>query len=298
MRLLKNTHFDFLGKRRLAGFLSAAFIVLGIGSLVAKGGPALGIDFTGGTLAQLQFAEPVEIGDLRSRLTDAGFEALTIQQFGSPADILLRVPAEEPGIDFGDRLRAALAGESFEILRLELVGPKIGGELRSKALQAVFYALLFILFYITVRFDRFYALAAVAALAHDVLITLGIFSLLNLDIDLAIIAAFLTIVGYSLNDTIVVFDRIRENLRLDRKADLFLTVNRSLNQTLSRTIITSLTTFVVVLILYLFGGEVIRYFAFALIIGVVVGTYSSIYVAGPILATLEVRARSRASVRS
>ena len=298
MRLLKDTHFDFLGKRRLAGFLSAAFIVLGIGSLVAKGGPALGIDFTGGTLAQLQFAEPVEIGDLRSRLTDAGFEALTIQQFGSPADILLRVPAEEPGIDFGDRLRAALAGESFEILRLELVGPKIGGELRSKALQAVFYALLFILFYITVRFDRFYALAAVAALAHDVLITLGIFSLLNLDIDLAIIAAFLTIVGYSLNDTIVVFDRIRENLRLDRKADLFLTVNRSLNQTLSRTIITSLTTFVVVLILYLFGGEVIRYFAFALIIGVVVGTYSSIYVAGPIMATLEVRARRRASVRS
>ena len=298
MRLLKDTHFDFLGKRRLAGFLSAAFIVLGIGSLVAKGGPALGIDFTGGTLAQLQFAEPVEIGDLRSRLMDAGFEALTIQQFGSPADILLRGPAEEPGIDFGDRLRAALAGENFEILRLELVGPKIGGELRSKALQAVFYALLFILFYITVRFDRYYAVAAVAALAHDVLITLGIFSLLNLDIDLAIIAAFLTIVGYSLNDTIVVFDRIRENLRLDRKADLFLTVNRSLNQTLSRTIITSLTTFVVVLILYLFGGEVIRYFAFALIIGVVVGTYSSMYVACPILATLEVRARSRASARS
>ena len=298
MRLLKDTHFDFLGKRRLAGFLSAAFIVLGIGSLVAKGGPALGIDFTGGTLAQLQFAEPVEIGDLRSRLMDAGFKALTIQQFGSPADILLRGPAEEPGIDFGDRLRAALAGENFEILRLELVGPKIGGELRSKALQAVFYAMLFILFYITVRFDRYYAVAAVAALAHDVLITLGIFSLLNLDIDLAIIAAFLTIVGYSLNDTIVVFDRIRENLRLDRKADLFLTVNRSLNQTLSRTIITSLTTFVVVLILYLFGGEVIRYFAFALIIGVVVGTYSSMYVACPILATLEVRARSRASARS
>ncbi len=299
MRLLQNTHFDFLGKRRLAGFISAAVIVLGIGSLVAKGGPALGIDFTGGTLAQLRFAEPVEIGDLRSRLMEAGFEALTIQQFGSPADILLRAPTEDdPNIDFGDRLRGALAGESFEILRLELVGPKIGGELRSKALQAVFYALLFILFYITVRFDRYYALGAVAALAHDVLITLGIFSLLNLEIDLAIIAAFLTIVGYSLNDTIVVFDRIRENLRLDRKADLFLTVNRSLNQTLSRTIITSVTTFVVVLILYLFGGEVIRYFAFALIIGVVVGTYSSLYVAGPIMATLEARAQRRAGARS
>ena len=299
MRLLQNTHIDFLGKRRLAGFISAAVIVLGIGSLVAKGGPALGIDFTGGTLAQLRFAEPVEIGDLRSRLMEAGFEALTIQQFGSPADILLRAPTEDdPNIDFGDRLRAALAGESFEILRLELVGPKIGGELRSKALQAVLYALLFILFYITVRFDRYYALGAVAALAHDVLITLGIFSLLNLEIDLAIIAAFLTIVGYSLNDTIVVFDRIRENLRLDRKADLFLTVNRSLNQTLSRTIITSVTTFVVVLILYLFGGEVIRYFAFALIIGVLVGTYSSLYVAGPIMATLEARAQRRAGARS
>jgi preprotein translocase subunit SecF len=181
----------------------------------------------------------------------------------------------------------------FEIRRLETVGSKIGGELRGKALKSVLFALLGILIYISLRFDRYYALGAVAALAHDVLITLGIFSILNLELDLAIIAAFMTIVGYSLNDTIVVFDRIRENVKIHRKEDFFITVNKSVNQTLNRTIITSLTTFVVVLVLYLIGGEVIKYFAFALIIGVIVGTYSSIYVASPLMAFMEVRAQTR-----
>ncbi|UCH10674.1 MAG: protein translocase subunit SecF [Fidelibacterota bacterium] len=295
MRLLTNVNIDFLGKRKLAAITSGAVIFIGLASLVVKGGPALSIDFTGGTLAQLQFAAPVEVGDVRERLLDYGFTRPTIQQFGSETEILIRVPVEEAGEDLSEKIQTALAGTDFEVRRLETVGSKIGGELRSKALQSVLFALFGIPIYISLRFDRYYALGAVAALAHDVLITLGVFSLLNLELDLAIIGAFLTIVGYSLNDTIVVFDRIRENVKIFRKGDFFNTVNRSINETLSRTIITSLTTFVVVLVLYLIGGEVIKYFAFALIIGVLVGTYSSIYVASPLMAALEVRAQARTS---
>lgn len=287
IRILKNTHIDFLGKRRLAAIISLAAIFAGIGSLIIKGGPALAIDFTGGTLAQVRFSVPADAADIRANLLEAGFDRPAIQQFGGPDEFLIRVPAGEATGDFTARLQAAFADREFEIRRLEQVGPKIGGELRGQAIKAVIYALLGILAYITVRFDRYYAVSAVVALTHDVLITLGIFSFLNLEIDLAIIAAFLTIVGYSLNDTIVVFDRIRETIRTDRQTEFVESVNNSINATLSRTLITSFTTFVVVLILYLFGGEVIRYFALALMIGVVVGTYSSIYVASPVMIYLE-----------
>ncbi|MCH7575952.1 MAG: protein translocase subunit SecF [Candidatus Marinimicrobia bacterium] len=293
MRLLQNTSFDFMGKRKIAAMFSGTIIAVGLLSLIVNGGPLLGIDFTGGTLAQLRFTSSVETGALRETLLDAGFSNPSIQRFGDDHEILLRVPADEAGAGFAERLQEVFAGQSFEIRRLEQIGPKIGGEMRGKALAAVFYALLGILLYITFRFDRYYAVGAVAALAHDVIITLGIFSLLRLEIDLAIVAAFLTIVGYSLNDTIVVFDRIRENARADRRADFTAMVNHSINQTLGRTIITSVTTFVVVLVLYLIGGEVIRYFAFALMVGVVVGTYSSIYIASPIMAILEARAQTR-----
>ncbi|MFC1543032.1 protein translocase subunit SecF [Candidatus Neomarinimicrobiota bacterium] len=295
MRLLTNVNIDFLGKRKVAAIVSGVFILTGLLSLLLKGGPALAIDFTGGTLAQLQFTSPTPVGDIRERLINYGFSRPSIQQFGGENEILVRLPAEETGEKFSQQLQEALTEMDFEVRRLESVGPKIGGELRSKALQSVLFALLGILIYISLRFDRYYALGAVAALAHDVLITLGVFSLLNLELDLAIIAAFLTIVGYSLNDTIVVFDRIRENAKIHRKSDFFTTVNKSVNETLSRTIITSLTTFVVVFVLYLIGGEVIKYFAFALIVGVLVGTYSSIYVASPLMTILEVRAQSRAS---
>jgi len=294
MRLLTNVNIDFLGKRKIAAAISGVVIVAGLFSLLVKGGPALAIDFTGGTLAQLQFSTPTEVSDVRDRLLDYGFSRPTIQQFGEENEILVRVPVEETSEAFRQRLQEALAGTYFEVRRLESVGPKIGGELRGKAMQAVLFALVGILIYISLRFDRYYALGAVAALGHDVLITLGVFSILNLEVDLAIIAAFLTIVGYSLNDTIVVFDRIRENVKIYRKEDFFITVNKSVNQTLNRTIITSVTTFVVVFVLYLIGGEVIKYFAFALIIGVLVGTYSSIYVASPLMATLEVKAKARA----
>ena len=293
MRFLTNVNIDFLGKRKIAAIASGVVIVIGLASLLVKGGPAMGIDFTGGTLAQLQFSTPIEVGDVRDRLLDYGFSSPSIQQFGEENEILIRVPIEEAGEAVRQQLRDALAGMDFEIRRLETVESKIGGELQGKALKSVLFALLGILIYISLRFDRYYALGAVAALAHDVLITLGVFSILNLDLDLAIIAAFLTIVGYSLNDTIVVFDRIRENVKIHRKGDFFTTVNTSINETLKRTIITSLTTFVVVLVLYLIGGEVIKYFAFALIIGVLVGTYSSIYIASPLMASLEVRAQAR-----
>ncbi len=294
MRLLTNVNIDFLGKRKIAAVISGVAILTGLFSLVVKGGPDLSIDFSGGTLAQLQFSTPVEVGEVRDRLLDYGFSRPTIQQFGEENEILIRVPVEETGEALRQQLQDALAGMDFEIRRLETVGSKIGGELRGKALKSVLFALLGILIYISLRFDRYYALGAVAALAHDVLITLGVFSILNLELDLAIIAAFMTIVGYSLNDTIVVFDRIRENVKIHRKDDFFITVNKSVNQTLNRTIITSLTTFVVVFVLYLIGGEVIKYFAFALIIGVLVGTYSTIYVASPLMATLEVKAKARA----
>lgn len=293
MRLLANVNIDFLGKRKIAAVVSAIVIVAGLLSLLIKGGPALAIDFTGGTLAQLRFSAPIDVGEIRDRLLDYGFSRPTIQQFGEQNEILVRLPVEETGETFSQQLRDALTGMDFEVRRLDSVGPKIGGELRGKALQAVLFALLGILIYISLRFDRYYALGAVAALAHDVLITLGVFSFLNLELDLAIIAAFLTIVGYSLNDTIVVFDRIRENVKIHRKGDFFVTVNKSVNETLNRTIITSFTTFVVVFVLYLLGGDVIKYFAFAMIVGVVVGTYSSIYVASPLMAALEVRARAR-----
>ncbi|MFC1619388.1 protein translocase subunit SecF [Candidatus Neomarinimicrobiota bacterium] len=295
MRLLTNVNLDFLGKRKIAAIASGAVILAGLFSLVVKGGPALSIDFTGGTLAQLKFTSAVDVGTVREYLQDYGFSRPTIQQFGAEDEILIRVPVEETSEEFTRRLRDALPGLEFEIRRLETVGPKIGGELRGKAIQSVLFALLGILIYISLRFDRYYALGAVAALAHDVLITLGVFSLLNLELDLAIVAAFMTIVGYSLNDTIVVFDRIRENVKIFRKTDFFTTVNSSINETLSRTIITSFTTFMVVLILYLIGGEMIKYFAFALIVGVLVGTYSSIYVASPLMAALEVRAQARAA---
>ncbi|UCH63720.1 MAG: protein translocase subunit SecF [Fidelibacterota bacterium] len=296
MRLLKDVNIDFLGKRKIAAVSSGVVILAGLLSLLIKGGPALAIDFTGGTLAQIRFSTPVDVGEIRDRLLDYGFNRPSIQQFGSEEEIIVRVPVEQISEDFTDQLLAALQDLPLtedNPRRLESVGPKIGGELRGKVLKSVLFALLGILIYISLRFDRYYALGAVAALAHDVLITLGVFSILNLELDLAIVAAFLTIVGYSLNDTIVVFDRIRENVKIHRKSDFFATVNRSVNQTLNRTIITSFTTFIVVFVLYLIGGEVIKYFAFALIVGVLVGTYSSIYVASPLMASLEVRAQAR-----
>jgi preprotein translocase subunit SecF len=286
MRLFNKTNIDFVGKSNIAKFLSMALIIAGLASLALKGGPELSIDFTGGTIAQLQFDSAVDVSELRTTLAENGFESSEIITFGSPNEVLIKTQFSGANSELESNLRTAIKSE-FQVRRVESVGPKIGKELQSEALSAILLSLLLILIYISFRFDRFYAYGAVVALIHDVLITMGVFSLLSIEIDLTIVAAFLTIVGYSLNDTIVVFDRIRENVIKHARESLDTIVNISLNSTLGRTIVTSLTTFVVVLSLFLFGGEVIKNFAFALIVGIFVGTYSSIYVASPVMMYFE-----------
>ena len=286
MRLFNKTNIDFVDKSAIAKFLSIVLIIVGLTSLIMKGGPALSIDFTGGTIAQLQFEKVVDVSELRTKLAENKFDGSEIITFGSPNEVLIKTQFSGSNSELESNLRSAIKSE-FQIRRVESVGPKIGRELQSDALSAILLSLLLILIYISFRFDRFYAYGSVVALIHDVLITIGIFSLLNIEIDLTIVAAFLTIVGYSLNDTIVVFDRIRENAIKHARESLDTIVNISLNSTLGRTIVTSLTTFIVVLSLFIFGGEVIKNFAFALIVGIFVGTYSSIYVASPVMMYFE-----------
>ena len=287
MRFLKETNIDFLSMRRFGFVISGSFILAGIVSLLLQGGPRLSIDFTGGTLAQIRFEEAPDIAKVRSALESLDVGIGEVQTFGTPNEILIRLQLSQNAENLTSELKAALQaqfpGQSIDFRRVETVGPKIGSELKGKAFFAVFTAIIGILIYISIRFEFKFAIGAIAALIHDVLITLGVFSILNYEISLAIIAAFLTIVGYSLNDTIVVFDRVRENMKLLKNIDQKTIFNKSINESLSRTIITSLTTFAVVFTLYIAGGEVIRYFAFAMIIGVIVGTYSSIYVASPVV---------------
>ena len=307
MRIIKETHIDFMRQRKIALILSSLIILSGLGSLVINGGPKLSIDFKGGTLVNLQYLEPVELSEVRNALGNINldgqifdFSREELKYFGSKSAISVRVPyIEGSPTNFGQKIADHLY-ESFSekvptdkasfILYKGTVGPKIGSELSGKALMAIISALGLILVYISIRFEFRFAIGAIAALTHDIFITLGLFSLLGYEISLPIIAAFLTIVGYSLNDTIVIFDRIRENLKVLKRETYTKIINQSINESLSRTIVTSLTTFVVVMVLWLFGGEVIHNFALAMIIGVIVGTYSSIYVASPIVIYLHDRA--------
>ena len=279
-----------MGTQKFMSLLSIALIVAGVVSLVMKGGPLLSIDFTGGTIAQIKFDQAVDVAKLRNTLGEYGFTNAEIIKFGSQEEVLIKTQFSGSSNEISEKLTTAL-GETFTLRRVESVGPKIGRELQQDALVAIGLALMMILIYIAFRFDAYYALGSVAALIHDVLITLGVFSLLSYEINLSIIAAFLTIVGYSLNDTIVVFDRIRENIPKYMKKTLKEIVNLSLNETLSRTVITSLTTMMVVVILFIWGGEVINLFAFALIVGVFIGTYSSIFVASPVMLYFEKRSK-------
>ena len=288
MELLKNSNINFLSKTNQTSIFSILLIIAGIISLIYNGGPSLSIDFTGGNIAQLKLEQPLNISKIRSSLSANGLVGAEIIEFGSPNEILIKTQYNGDGKELINILQNGIS-VPFSIERFETIGPKIGSELTSDAINAILIALLLISIYISFRFDRFYAYGSLAALTHDILITLGIFSILNIDIDLTIIAAFLTIVGYSLNDTIVVFDRIRETQTKFPKKILDWIINKSLNVSLSRTIITSLTTLMVVVILFLFGGEVIKNFAFALIIGVMIGTYSSIFVASPIMAYFEMK---------
>ena len=284
--LIKNVNIDFLGKRKIAGMFSAAVILAGLVSIVLHGGPLYSIDFEGGTEIQVLFTESTDVEAVRSALSEIGYGDAAIRSFGSDDEFLIHVKTSTQSEEQVNIIREALASihnGNYEIRRLETVGPKIGKELRGDMLSAVLIAMAGIVIYISIRFQFMYAIGALVALIHDVLITLGLFSLLNLEISLSVLAAFLFIVGYSLNDTIVVFDRVRENVKEKRHDKFESVLNLSLNQTLNRTVITSVTTLTVVLILLFFGGEVIKPFAFALTVGLVVGTYSSIFIAAPVV---------------
>ena len=306
MRIIKDTNIQFMSQYKLGAFLSGTVIILGIVSLILAGGPLLSIDFKGGTLLAVHFKEPVDINEFRSVMRNVNidgesfdFSKAEIKLFGSPQDISVRIPHmdEEPE-NFAQKIITHLRNSFSEqvsefdsdfILSIEKVGPKIGAELSNKAILAIVSALALILFYISIRFEFNFALGAIAALAHDVFVTLGIFSIMGYEISLPIIAAFLTIVGYSLNDTIVIFDRIRENIKSMKRLTYTEVIDKSINNSLSRTIVTSVTTFIVVLILWLFGGEVINLFAFAMMIGVIVGTYSSVFIACPLVLRLHTK---------
>ncbi|MCF7809325.1 MAG: protein translocase subunit SecF [Candidatus Marinimicrobia bacterium] len=285
--LIKNVNIDFISKRKIAGIVSGIVIVAGLVSLVAHGGPLYSIDFEGGTEVQVQFTDAASVESVRDALSSIGYGDAAIREFGNPNEILIHVKTSTQSEEQVNTIRGALASiqgeEGYEIRRLETVGPKIGKELRGDMISAVLIAMAGIVIYISIRFQFMYSIGALVALIHDVVITLGIFSLMNIEISLSVLAAFLFIVGYSLNDTIVVFDRIRENAKVKRHDEFGSVINTSLNQTLNRTIITSLTTLTVVIILLTMGGEVIKPFAFALTVGLVVGTYSSIFVASPVV---------------
>jgi preprotein translocase subunit SecF len=283
-----NTNIDFLKMKKIFLAVSLSLIVIGIGSIVLHKGLNYGIDFSGGTLVQLKFNDAADIRKIREGLKEIDLGESVIQEYGSPEEVIIRVEKSSENLqNLSDKITEALGktfGEgAFIVERVEVVGPQVGQDLRTKALRALLFAMIGILIYITFRFEFRFAVGAVLALIHDVFITVGLFSLLNKEFTLPIIAALLTIVGYSLNDTIVVFDRIRERMKLKKKETYEETINQSINQTLGRTLLTSLTTLVVVLALFILGGEVIHDFSFALIVGIFVGTYSSIFIASPTL---------------
>jgi len=300
MEIIKpGININFISKRKTFLILSSAIIIVGIISFLIKGGLNYGIDFVGGTLVQLRFQKDIKIDEIREGLRGVDLGDSVIQHFGNEKEILIRVEKSESGLEGlqGDIKRALAESPDlgkFEVERTEMVGPQVGKDLRRKALLAISYALLGIVFYVAWRFEFKYAVAAIIALLHDVLFTLTAFSLTNREINLPIIAALLAIIGYSLNDTIVVFDRIRENLKARKKEAYEVTINNSINETLSRTLLTSLTTLIVLVVLFFLGGEVINNFSFALIIGVIVGTYSSIFIASPILVMWRFKSKRKA----
>lgn len=292
MQLIRDDiNIKFMGQRNIAFALSAVLIIASIISLATKG-LNFGIDFTGGTLVEVSYPGPVDLDNIRSSLQVSEFSDASVQYFGSSSDVLIRLAPRE-GLNSADISSEVLrhlrsAGDEVNMRRVEFVGPQVGDELKEDGGLAMLYALIGILIYISLRFQMRFSIGAIAALVHDVMITIGIFSILQLDFDLSVLAAVLAVIGYSLNDTIVVFDRIRENFRKMRDNKPAEVINGSLNQTLSRTLMTSLTTMLVLAALFYFGGEIIHSFSFALIVGVLIGTYSSIYVASPVTLLLGV----------
>ena len=276
---------NFVGNRKYALIFSTILLVVSIASIGFQG-LKFGIDFTGGTLIELGYEKTADLEDIRSKLTSANYKGTNVQYFGSDTEVLIQL---EPQAASSAQLSSSIIrmlGDGLDVRRVEFVGPKVGEELTNDGGLAMLYALIGILIYVAFRFEYRFALGSIAALVHDVIITIGIFSLLQIEFDLTVLAAILAVIGYSLNDTIVVFDRIRENFLSTRHIESGPIVNDALNQTLARTLMTSLTTLIVLLALFYLGGEVIHSFAGALIIGVVIGTYSSIYVASSMILAL------------
>ncbi|MDP7065625.1 MAG: protein translocase subunit SecF [Arenicellales bacterium] len=313
--LKRDTRIDFIGRRRIAALISISVIVIVILSLFIRG-LNLGIDFTGGTLVEVSYSSSVNTEEVRTNLRRSGLGSVVVQHFGTSRDVLIRLPADPEHdaaetsslimsslrMPYGETLAQTSENDSqrciyqdgttgdctVQMRRVEFVGPQVGGELTEKGGLAMLYALIGILAYVAWRFEWRFALGAVIALVHDVLVTVGVFSLLGLEFSLPVLAAVLAVIGYSLNDTIVVFDRIRENFRKMRKGTIVDIMNSAINQTLRRTLLTSLTTLLVVVTLILLGGEIIKGFAVALFIGILVGTYSSIFVASPVVLSLRI----------
>ncbi len=282
MKALNIPTIDFVGKRIYAIIFSTILLAASVFSL-ATNGLKLGIDFTGGTLIEVGYKQGVDLSEVRATLDQAKFKSANVQYFGSTNEILIRL---EPQTISSAKLSTKiirLLGDDADIRRVEFVGPKVGEELTNDGGLAMLYALIGILIYVAFRFEYRFALGSITALVHDVMITLGFFSLFQVEFDLTVLAAILAVIGYSLNDTIVVFDRIRENFLSTRHVDPAKIINGALNQTLSRTIMTSVTTLLVLLALFFLGGEIIHGFAIALLIGVLIGTYSSIYVASSMI---------------
>jgi len=279
----RRTEFDFMGQRRMTLSLSSVLILVSLLSVGVRW-LNLGIDFTGGTLIEVAYPERADLDQIRTALGTAGFDQAVVQYFGTSRDVLVRIAPRE-GLSKAELSSKAIGtmravgGVDIDVLRVEFVGPQVGGELREDGGIAMLIALGAILIYVAFRFEYRFAVGAVVALAHDVIITIGFFSLLGIEFDLTVLAAVLAVIGYSLNDTIVVYDRIMENFRRMRKGSPVSIVNSSINQTLSRTLMTSMTTLIVLIVLFFLGGKLIHGFSTALIVGVIIGTYSSIYVA-------------------
>jgi preprotein translocase SecF subunit len=304
MRLFKVTHIDFMGKRMMWYSVSGLTLLLGLIGIFFKG-MTLGIDFLGGTELLVRFEQPVQINEVRGAMDKIGFPRSEIKTFGNPKDILLRTPEQAQGSVIAERIRSGLSAQfpnnHFSVLKEDKIGPKIGAELRRNAIYAVAATLLIIMIYVGFRFKFIYGVAGVVALFHDVIATLGVVVLfdglspyLNLEMSQNLMAAFLTLIGFSINDTVIVFDRVRENIKIHRSESLFTIINKSVNETLSRTVITSGTVILVLIVLIIFGGEVNRGFAFTFLIGTVFGTYSSIYVASAIVLDYTIRRNIKA----
>jgi len=317
MRLLGDTKFDFLSKRKIAFIFSLAIIVPGLISMIARGGLNLGVDFTGGVQVEVRITgADVAIGDVRAAVAAAGYDNRSIQRAGGATsnDFLIHLQATQSGeVVSGEatgesqhiseevvaKMRAAFPDRGVELLGVQAVGPKVGAELRLAAIQAIVLAVLLVMAYVAWRFEFRFGVATIFAAVHDLLFVMGLFSLLNKELTLTVVAAFLTLLGYSVNDTIVVFDRIREELKLRKKRDPYETIfNDAINKTLGRTLLTGVTTLLVLIALYGWGGEVIRDFAWVLLIGIVVGTYSSIFVAAPMVVEWQKRADAREAAKA